>query len=500
MFKSTCAALALSFGLAAPVLAEIPNDADTLAIGAYRDNRTFDRAQLTGSHWMNYWQPVFDTLLKAKDDGSIEPNLAESYSYSEDGTELTLKLHAGVKFTDGTPLTADAVKANMEYLQNSAGQNKWMLAGVDKITVVSDTELVLHLAQPNPALLFGLATVGGVVALPSTLGTPEGAAHPVGSGPYIFDTKDTVTGRQYVYTRNPDYWNKDAYPFDRVSITPITELSARLNALRSGQIDAAVGEPRVVNEAKAAGLTVTSLPADFFGFFIADRDGKMVPALGNVKVRQAINMAMDKAQILKFVDGGMGKVTDQAVAAPNALYDPALEGTYKYDVDAAKALMKEAGYGDGFTVQMPDLASMSAYNPIVEQQLGAIGIKVDWVKVSPTSTIPELLSGKFPLFLFRLGGNSPWGDVVKYIAPTAPWNTAKTETPELDALLADAQKVLPGQDDAKYRAITDYLVKNAWFAPWYQIDSVYLTNKSVSVSLPVENITPYLYDYKKTGK
>jgi peptide/nickel transport system substrate-binding protein len=499
MFKTSCAAIALavSFALVGTAGAEVSNDADTLAIGAFRDNLTFDRAQLRTSHWAKFWQPVFDTVLSIDAEGEIHPNVAETYEYSKDGKSLTLNLRKGLTFTDGAPVDAEAVKANMAYLLDSAGQNKWGLAGIAEMEVVDANTLVLHMDQANPALLYSLATVGGALASPKTLGTEVAKSHPVGSGPYIYDLENSVQGRQYVYNRNPDYWNSQAYPFDRISITPIADLSARLNALRSGQIDAASGDSRAVAEAEASGLTVSKRPVDMFGIFLADRDGSIVPALADVRVRKAINMAVDTASVLKFVDKDFGTLTDQPVVPPNALYDASLEGTYSFDPAAAKALMAEAGYADGFTLPMPELASMSAYNPILEQQLKQIGITIDWQKVSPTSSVPELLSGKFPAFLFRLGSDTAWGDVQKYIAKDAPWNPLHTSTTDLDELIAKAQTSAFDGNPAAFQAINRYLVDNAWFAPWYILDTVYMTNSEVHVTLPAQNAVPWLKDFKK---
>lgn len=276
-------------------------------------------------------------------------------------------------------------------------------------------------------------------------------------------------------------------------------MSARMNALRSGQIDAGVGDPRAASEAEATGLNVASNPNNFFGIFIADRAGEMVPALGDVRVRQAINMAFDRASILEYIDNGYGQVTNQPLVSPNALNNPDLEGSYDYDPEAARALLDEAGYADGFTVSMPEVASMASYNPIIEQQLAQIGITVDWVKISPTGTIPELLSGKYPMFLFRLGTQTAWGDVLKYIGPDAPWNPSGSQTDALDKLILEARNAPLENQDAAFQAITTYLVENAWFAPWYQIDAVYFTNDEVRVVVPSHNITPWIYDFQKTG-
>ncbi|CAN7707883.1 ABC transporter substrate-binding protein [Neorhizobium sp. LjRoot104] len=476
--------------------AEVGNSPETLALAGILDNDTFDRAGLSIGHRAQYWMPVFDTLLYTAPDGKTMPNLATEWRFNGDGTELTLKLREGVKFTDGMPFDAEAVKANLEYLRDGVGQNTWMAGAVKSVEIVGPAELKLHLKEPDPGMLFNLATVGGAMASPATLGKADSKMVPIGSGPYIYDTARSVTGRQYVYKRNPDYWNAGAFPFETMTITPINDLSARMNALKSGQVDAAAGEGQVVTEAEASKLTVSRLPVDWLGLFLSDRDGKMVKALSDVRVRRALNMAFDEKAILKFVARGYGEVTDQPFVPPSEAFDASLDGTYQYDPKAARALLSEAGYANGFSVTMPDIGTLAPYTPIITQQLKDIGVTVSWVKVPPNVTIAELLSGKYPMFLFRLGSQSPWADFNKFAFANSPWNTSKAKDEKLEALLKKAQYTPPGKEqNAAMQAANRYMVENAFFAPWFRIDSIYISNAQVKVRMQAQNIVPWPRNY-----
>src|SRR5690606_33635123 len=160
------------------------------------------------------------TLLVREPDGSLGPNMASEWAYNGDNSVLTLTLREGITFTDGTPFDGEAVKANLEYLKDGAGQHSFMVAAISEIEVVSPTEVKLHLGEPDPSLLENLAVVGGAMASPATLGVDGSASNPIGSGPYIYDVDNSRLGQQYVYTRNPDYWNAEDFDFDRVTITP----------------------------------------------------------------------------------------------------------------------------------------------------------------------------------------------------------------------------------------------------------------------------------------
>jgi peptide/nickel transport system substrate-binding protein len=105
------------------------------------------------------------------------------------------------------------------------------------------------------------------------------------------------------------------------------------------------------------------------------------------------------------------------------------------------------------------------------------------------------IPGHFSAEINSLGSETAWGDVQKYIAPDAAWNTRNSETEELNALIESAQYA-PLDDDAPFHAITEYLVENAWFAPWYAYDSVYMTNDEVDVTMPSLNVVPWLWDYR----
>ncbi|MDD7973216.1 ABC transporter substrate-binding protein [Roseinatronobacter alkalisoli] len=498
MRKTLVALTALMAASAAvPVAAQVPNDDDTLALAALLDNNSFDRAQLMIANQIQFWQPVFDTLLVQEPDGTVAPNLATEYMYNDSNDILTLTLREGVTFTDGAPLDADAVKANLEYLREGSGQNSFMARPISEIEVLSPTELRLHLNEPDPSLLQNLSSVAGAVASPATLGTEGASVNPVGSGPYIYDPDASVGGRQYVYARNPDYWNPDAFPFERVTITPINDLVARLNALKSGQVDAGLGEAGTVADAQANNLDTHTNPVNWMGLTIADRGGKIVPALADVRVRQAINMAFDSAAILQYFQLGYGSLTNQIFPDTAQSYREELNGRYSYDPEGARALLAEAGFPDGFSVTMPALASMANINPVIEQQLAEIGVAVQWASIAPNMTIPDLRSGRYAIFILPFGYQGDWAEMNKFARPDSPWNPVGYEDTELLRLVDKVQYAAVDDQPAIYQEINTYLVENAWFAPWYRPDNIYHTNSSVDVQPQSGNVVPFLRNYAR---
>lgn len=468
----------------------------TLTIASVIDNNSYDPTQLNIGHQMQYWDAVYDTLLDRDENFELVPGLATEWSYNEDNTILNLKLRDDVTFTDGSPFNAEAVKANIANLAAGTGQNSYMAKQVAEVEIVGDYEVNIKLSGPDPSYLEYLSSVGGVMTSPASHTAADVATNPVGTGPYVLDDDATVVGSTYTYTRNPDYWDAESFPYDTVVIKPMNDLTARLNAIRSGQVNGASADANTAAEAEGAGLTLNTSSVDWVGLFIADREGQMVPALGDVRVRQAINMAFDKESMLENLSAGRGAITTQIFNPVTDAYDPSLDDDYSFDVAAAQALMAEAGYADGFEVEMPELAGFQAFNPAIASQLAEIGVRVKWVPVAANATITEILSGKFPMFFFSLGSQSAWQDVQKSLLPTSAWNTAKAEDPELAQLLDTAKNATDDERADAMNAVTTWVVENAWFAPFYRVDAVYLTDEDTAVDMQPYVVVPPISNFK----
>lgn len=502
---AAASALVLAMGLASCAGDSAGGTADgdasggTLTIATVNDNNSFDPAAIEIGNRIQYWMPVYDTLLVLDPDSQPQPNLATAWEYNEDATVLTLTLREDVTFTDGEPFNAAAVQANLEHLAAGGGQNAYMAQSIVGFDVVDDFEINLELSAPDPGLIGYLGVVGGAMASPASLTAADVATNPVGSGPYVFNTEESSSGSQYVYDRNEDYWNADAFPYDEIVIKPMTDLTARLNAIKSGQVNAALVDAKSIAEAEASGLQVNTSAVDWVGLIIADRDGVQVPALADVRVRQAINMAFDTEGILENVSLGQGEPTNQIFNPTADIWESSLDGTYSYDVDEALSLMEEAGYAEGFTLPMPELAAFATMNPIIEQSLAELNITVEYTKEAPDAAISSVLSGKYPAFYFTLGSQSAWQDIQKAVLPVSPWNPLRAEDPELSALVAAAQVATGDEQASAMQAVNTWLVDNAWFAPWYRNNAVYLTDAKTDVVMQSQNVAPWIRDFSPAG-
>jgi len=469
--------------------------AEKLTLAVSLDSGSWEPALLQNGHQAQYWNAVYDTLLHMEPDASIVPGMAESFEYNDDMTVLTLGLREGITFTDGERFNADAVKANVENLKNGTGQNSVMVRSVAEVVVVDDLTAELHLSAPDPALLTYLTLAGGVVGSPAALGTDAITTNPVGSGPYILDVENSEPGVRFEFTRNPDYWDPESYAYDALELVVMPELTARMNALRSGQVQGITADGTTVAEAESASLDVYEWPLNRRGLYLADRDGTVVPALADVRVRQAINYAIDAQGILDGIQLGYGQRSNQVFNPTSVNYVPELNDLFPYDPEKARELLAEAGYADGFDVLLPENPSEKS-NPIVQQQLGEVGIRVTYEKVDPTNYVAEVQSGRFGIFWMSNSTAEAWWDMSKQIPADAPWNPFSTSTPELDALIDTARGASGDEYAEAMTAINEYVVENAWFDIWYLENVIYLASPDVEVTVHPMNVVPYINGYR----
>ncbi|ALE05773.1 hypothetical protein AL755_10320 [Arthrobacter sp. ERGS1:01] len=467
----------------------------TLTLAVDADYIGFDPAkQQSGGTVVQIWQSVWDTLLKYSPEGEIVPNLAESFTMNEDNTVLTMKLRTGVKFTDGTAVDAAAAKASIEHMKTGGGSDASRVAKL-KVDAPDATTLVLTSPQPNGLMPTFMCLAPGIVASPASLTASTRDQTPVGSGPYKLDAANTTTGATYSFVRNPDYWNKAAFPFEKVVFKILLDITARVSALKSGQVNASPATSQTSAELKGSGLNLLENKVNWAGLFLGDRNGKTIPALGQVKVRQAMNMVFDREGIIKALFQGNGSVTNQIFNDKSEAYLPDVVNQYPFDVAKAKALMAEAGFAGGFELTIPSLNGLDYANPIITQQLGLLNIRVTEKKLSGGTAILEILSGKYPVFFFTLESRTALWDIVQSIAPDSIWNITRDVDPALTPLIDKAQTLKGADAKANAQAINKFLVDNAWFAPWALPTNFYATDKTTTATPVLGSVVPYLFTF-----
>jgi len=470
--------------------------ADRLTLTAIASPTSYDIG--AGAEYGNrspFFQAVFDTLLQKDSKGEIQPWLATKWEYNDAKTVLTLTLKDGVKFTDGTPLDASAVVASLERFRDGTSPQAATLAGKE-FAAVDATTVTITQSAPDPSLVNLLSIAPGLIEAPSSFGNSDVATNPVGSGPYILDTASSVTGTTYNYTANPDYWNKDAVKYQNLTINVLEDPTATLNAIRAGEANGAkIADNNTISEVEGAGWTIESNELDFQGLLLLDRAGTMAPELADVKVRQAINMAFDREALLQSLQSGYGTVTEQVFPKTSAAYDESLDSTYPYDPAAAKKLLADAGYPNGFTLNMMSTPAFQQTFDLVAQQLSDIGITVNYTDPGTGNFITDMLAPKYPATWMALEQNPDWQLINFMIAPSATFNPFKYEDPKVDAFISTIQTGSQDEADTAAKELNKYVVDQAWFAPFFRVQGTFATDANTNLEFWPTNAYPSIFDF-----
>ena len=433
-------------------------------------------------------QWAYDPLVVMTGDGSYEPGLAEDFGYVGEGnTAYQLTLREGLKFSDGADLDADALKTFLDYERaQTTGTVAGLLAVVDSVETTGPLSVQLNLSRPDPNMTFYFAQAFGAgyvispeaIADPTTLDTDT-----AGAGPYMLDEDQSVTGDHYTFVQNPNYWDPERQHFDSVTVRVIPNPSSMVQAMQAGQIQAALGDATTLQSARDAGITVTAPQQALVGLNLMDRNGTISAPLGDVRVRQALNLAVDRSSIAEALFGDADFALDQYALEGQPGYDDTLNGTYDRDVDQAKELLAEAGYPDGFT--LPVLSSpLFGFDTVMEAingQLSDIGVtlQVD-SKTTANDYFTAMVSGQYPAAAIGYGLANMGSLYAGFTSPAGPFNPFGVQTPELTDLYTQYFSASDDDRPGIEQQINAYLVDQAWTVPLVGSPLSYYTAEDIT--------------------
>ena len=436
---------------------------------------------------------VYDTILQRAVDGEIEPAIAESWNYSEDSTVLTFDIRDGMEFSDGNPVDAEAVAASLDAARQSPALSGQM-SSIAAIEATDESTVVMTLSKPDAALVPLLTGIAGAIGSPEVLTDESSQLEPVGSGAYVLDQDGTTVGSKYTLTRNDDNWNAAAYPYETIEFQVIPDPTAVQNGLKSGQLDfAGVAEDLLSQFPEDKFTTGNSNPQAVGALWLVDREGTIVPALADVRVRQAINLALDRDLITSSLNAGSSTATNQVYSPLGDAFREDLLETYAYDLDEARSLMEDAGYGDGFSVTMPSTSISTTYESTITQMLGEIGVVVTWESVPFQDFYAKVLGGSYGMFyMFNGLSGSDAQDTLASLQGL--FNPFSSTTPELQELIDSANAASLADQGEAFGAVNEYFVDEAWYAPIASVTGFYVTTKDVTFTPPLvgsQTIRPF---------
>ena len=341
------------------------------------------------------WSPIFETLTTFTENGELVGELAESWEQIEPNL-WTFSLREDARFSNGRPFTASDVAWSFEYLKSPAGMSAAVnrdLSIIESISAIDAHTVSVKTNMPS-AILPRLMTPLYFVE-PNhweAIGSEKFAFEPIGTGP--FKVIEWQEGR-ITYKANPLSWR--IANIDGIEILLLPEVTTRLQALITGRVDVAIGmgPEDLIPLQSVGGRLHQRQPFDAMSITLVIEDGR--PS-ADIRVRRALNYAVDKDAITDFLLGGYTKPATQGAVRGLFGYDPGLD-SYPYDPEKAKALLKEAGYQDGFSLDVEVItgsnASDSAIYQLVASNLSDIGVEMRVLPIPTSQMVRIILQGQW---------------------------------------------------------------------------------------------------------
>lgn len=415
---------------------------------------------------------VFDTLVLEEEDGSLVPNLAESWTFSEDRTEITFKLRSGVKFHNGDTLTAEDVEYSIN--KSAASTYAAKITGViEKAEVVGDLEVKITLQYAYEPILSCLACApASIVSKRAMEADEEGfGRNPVGTGAYQF--LEWRNGESLSFVRFDDYFKGPA-PIKDLKLKIYTDQNTAVYALENQEIDVLDNPPasELVNLRAREGIELYETSSSMF-VFVAFNNEK--GPFSNQKLRQAVSYAINREDIILGALEGNGVPVEVPVAPTAAGYPQDFQGV-PYDIEKGKALVAEAGYPDGVTVTLKCTESPLYSKPaqIIQDELRQIGITVELDVMEKGAFLEDIYNeGDFEICVWAIISMFPDADYTLYSRFHSALyggsnNFFRCRIPELDVLLDQSRRESdPEKRAAIIKEICELVQENAVMIPLF---------------------------------
>ena len=472
----------------------------TLTVATSTAPATLSPSELsTAPGWMWITELAYDPLIWFEPDGSYSPGLATAWEFADGNRTFNLTLRPDVRFSDGTPVDAAAVAASLNYgFTNAASRSRLYAPTYQEATATGPLQVRITCAEGCPALPWLLSQnvqLGSIVS-PAGLADPKRLGTEMfGAGPYVLNAAESEAGDHYTFEPNPNYWNTDEVHFRRVVVQVIANDSARLAALQTGQVDMIDSLPlQLASEVPEEDFLVHRGPSAFIAAIFHDIVGRALPGdpptrryaapLANVEVRRALSYAIDRKTIADSLGHGYATPTVQTTAIGSGAYDPALEQTYTYDPDRARALLAQAGYPDGFTL---DVATNGAsvgldnWTQAVVEDWQRIGVRVN---LNSAKTIPIWIQAAqdYPTIVAQLGAQPFVAQMYYWYNPGTTYSQWHMD-PSLAPLVAQSAAATPEDAARLHLQIERQAVEQAYSVGVANVPLLYAHSRAVDIHM-----------------
>lgn len=442
-------------------------EAKTLKWGAGREIASLDPYSYGETFTLSVLNHVYEGLVRYTGDLKIEPALAESW---ETVTPTTWRFHLrkGVKFHNGDAFTADDVLASLARVSDDASPLKGNLPAYKSSKKIDDYTVEIEVDGPYPLLLNDLTNIfifdkkwleANNALKPTDVGkgvTGYPTDHANGTGPFIVESRQPDA--KTIFIKNPNWWDKPQHNIDRIEFVPIASASTRVAALLSGEIDftnvAPLQDlPRLKASPDVKVLQTNELRSVFFALNLRDKlfesDVKDKNPFKDIRVREALYRAIDIDAVQKRAMRGLSRNTGALVAPAIPGYDPSQDVRPPFDLSAAKKLLADAGYPNGFSFQMncqsDALVNEEEFCQAVASMWSRAGLKPNLSMAPRAQQTPKRVKGDFDVLSFGWA-NEPMIDAYSLLVQVihsksgtaGVFNWGNWGDPKVDALIDKA--------------------------------------------------------------
>lgn len=481
--------LVTAFALIQPAHAQKPGG--SITVGQELDIPGFDplKVGVYDTSGFTAAASIFDTLTTLDDKGEVQPKLALSWSHSDDFKTWTFNLRPGVKFHDGTPFNAQAVKENFDRQKDPANKCRcaFYIASIISVQAVDELTVVYNFSDPavNFPAVQTIQSSNNVMQSPSAWKTKgdDYNRNPVGTGPYIL--KSWTAGDRIVLEKNPDYWNKGHPYLDRIILKPLPDAQSRFASLQSGEADVIWDDEydadNIQKAQKDPKLTVhsyTGSGAQVYAF------NTKTPPLDDVRVRQALVMALDRKKMSQAITNGLAKSATNPYGSGSWVKCKD-DGALPEDVEKAKALIKDYGKPVEFKMIVSATPRGRTVGQVLQQFWKRVGANMEIEQIDQATIVPRAFMRQFQMTPWRIVDLAdPDPQMYANFHTGSPVALANYSDPELDRLLEHARTIADNDKRSEdYCAISRLINKEAiWF--WTFQNTYYALSSTRVKGLP----------------
>ena len=420
----------------------------SIVVGVQQDIDSLDPHKATAAGTKEIIFNIFEGLVKPDENGNLINAVASNYTISEDGLVYTFTLRDNVKFHNGNVVTAEDVKYSLERVSGLLDGTPLIstLATIKSVDILDEKTVQVTVESANTELIYSFVAA----IIPAGSGEDE-TADSIGTGPFSFVSYKPQEG--IVLAKNPDYWQEGLPYLDQVEFKIINSADTALLELQGGTIDFYAYLTDSQAQALQGSHQVISSPTNMVQALFLNNAKE---PLNDVRVRQAIAYALDKDSINDFVGGGNGTIISSAMLPTLKEYYVDLNDTYgtTANVEKAKELMAEAGYADGFDME---IAIVSTYEfhmqtgEVIAEQLKEIGINATIKGMENSAWLDDVYNGRqFDATITALTCDMTPGYLMNRFQTDSKKNFINFQSAEYDEIYAKAQAALNPEEKAGY--------------------------------------------------